>query len=179
MNNASFRLIVIAFFAWQSGAAQADCAYVNGAVCGAAGNGSVSAVNGSVSIAQGPGIYPAVVGKQFGVGSRILTGSNATAQANLGAGCFAPLGPSSVAIVTSQKGLTCLSQSGSRWGDYTAADLPTTKPGLGPVGSVEPAPYNPPASYDPGFVAPGVVAVGAGLILCAANCFNQHQSLSP
>jgi hypothetical protein len=176
MKLASFRLIAVAVFAWQSGAAQADCAYMNGAVCGAAGNGSISAIDGNVSIAQGAGIYPALVGKQFGVGSRILTGSNATAQANLGAGCFAPLGPSSVAIVTSQKGLTCLSQSGSRWGDYTAADLPTKKPGLGPVGSVDPPG---PAPYDPGLIAAGVIAGGAGLVACAAWCFNNHGSVSP
>src|ERR1700733_147582 len=142
MKHAFLRLSAIAIFAWQSAAAQAEGSYVNGAVCGAAGNGSLSAVNGNVSIARGPGIYPAGVGGQFAVGSRILTGNNATAQANLGAGCMAPLGPSSVATVTSQKGLTCLSQSGSQWGKYTAADLPA--PGAPPP--------PPPPAYDPGLI---------------------------
>jgi len=172
MKHALFRVAAIAVFAWQSVAAQADCAYVNGAVCGAAGNGSLSAVTGNVSIAQGPGIYPAAVGKAFGVGARILTGNNANAQANLGAGCFAPLGPSSVAIVTSQKGLTCLSQSGSRWGDYTAADLPA------PGGYPPPPPA--PAAYDPWLIGAGIAAIGAGFALCAGLCFSHdHNGVSP
>jgi hypothetical protein len=177
MKHSSSLLIAVGIFAWQSATAQADCSYVNGAVCGAAGNGSISTINGNVSIAQGPGIYPAMAGKQFSVGARILTGSNATAQANLGAGCFAPLGPSSVAMVTSQKGLTCLSQSGARWADYTASDLPTAKPGVygAPPPSAPEQPY-----YDPALIAGlAIVGVGVGAVICALECFPSHQSVSP
>jgi hypothetical protein len=175
MGYASVRLVAIAIFAWQSGAAHADCANVNGAVCGAAGNGSMSSINGNVSIAQGPGIYPAVVGKQFGVGARILTGSNASVQANLGAGCFAPIGPSSVAVVTSQKGLTCLSQSGSHWGDYTATDLPPPKPTPYVALATDPQPQ-----FDPILLPLGALAGGTGLVACAAWCFDHgNGNVSP
>ena len=64
MKHSSSMLIAVGIFAWQSATAQADCTYVSGAICGAAGSGSISAANGNLSIAQGAGIYPAMAGKR-------------------------------------------------------------------------------------------------------------------
>jgi hypothetical protein len=171
MKRSSSMWIAVGVFAWQSASAQADCTYVNGAICGAAGNGSISAINGNVSLAQGPAILRASSGASISPGARMLAGAGGAAQVNLGAGCFASVAPNSVATFTSQNGLICLRHSDP----FTAADLPTHK--------APPPPYESPAPGPTGFdpwVAGAILAVGVGVVACVAFCDNHSNNpISP
>ena len=113
MLSRSVGIVAVMIFAWQSvGQAGAACQTVNGALCGGGGNGSISSVSGNVSLAQGgAGILRASAGASVSSGTRILAADGGAAQVNLGAGCFAPVAPNSIATLTSQNGLTCLRQS--------------------------------------------------------------------
>jgi hypothetical protein len=91
--------------------AGAACKSLEGAVCGGAGNGSISSVTGNVALAQAGKILRATSGASVSPGVRILAGQGGAAQVNLGAGCFTSVAPNSVATFTSRSGLTCLRQS--------------------------------------------------------------------
>jgi hypothetical protein len=99
----------------------------------------------------------------------MLAGYGGAAQVNLGAGCFASVEPNSVATFTSQNGLICLRHNDP----FTAADLPTHKAAPAPYESPGPAPVG----FDP-VLAGAVLAVGVGLVACAAFCFNHNESSS-
>ena len=166
----SVGIVAVMIFAWQSvGQADAACQTVNGALCGGGGNGSISSVSGNVSLAQGTAISRASSGSSISPGARMLAGYGGAAQVNLGAGCFASVEPNSVATFTSQNGLICLRHNDP----FTAADLPTHKAAPAPYESPAPAPVG----FDP-WVAGAFLAVGAGVVACAAFCFN-NQSNNP
>jgi hypothetical protein len=171
MLSRSVGIVAVTIFAWQSvGQAGAACQTVNGALCGGGGNGSISSVSGNVSLAQGAAILRASSGSSISPGARMLAGYGGAAQVNLGAGCFASVEPNSVATFTSQNGLICLRHNDP----FTAADLPTHKPAPAPYESPAPAPVG----FDP-VVAGAVLAVGVGVVACAAFCFNHTSSISP
>jgi hypothetical protein len=112
MVSRSLGIVAVMVFTLQSvGQAGAACQSVEGAVCGGAGNGSISSVTGNVSLAQGGGVSRAMSGASISPGARILAGEGGMAQVNLGAGCFTSVAPNSVATFTSQNGLTCLRQN--------------------------------------------------------------------
>ena len=171
MLSRSVGVVAVMIFAWQSvGQADAACQTVNGALCGGGGNGSISSVSGNVSLAQGAAILRASSGASISPGARMLAGDGGAAQVNLGAGCFASVESNSVATFTSQNGLICLRHNDP----FTAADLPTHKP-------PPPPPYVPPveqAGFNP-LIAGGILAVGVGVVACAAFCFNQSSPVSP
>ena len=170
MLSRSVGIVAVMIFAWQSvGQAGAACQTVNGALCGGGGNGSISSVSGNVSLAQGAAILRASSGASISPGARMLAGYGGAAQVNLGAGCFASVEPNSVATFTSQNGLICLRHNDP----FTAADLPTHKPAPAPYESPAPAPA--PVGFDP-WVAGAFLAVGAGLVACAAFCFNNESN---
>ena len=168
MLSKSVGIATVMIFAWQSvGQAGAACQTVNGALCGGGGNGSISSVSGNVSLAQGAAILRASSGSSISPGARMLAGYGGAAQVNLGAGCFASVEPNSVATFTSQNGLICLRHNDP----FTAADLPTHKPA--------PAPYESPAPEPVGFnpvLAGAILAVGVGVVACAAFCFNHNEN---
>ena len=170
MLSKSVGIVAVMIFAWQSvGQAGAACQTVNGALCGGGGNGSISSVSGNVSLAQGAAILRASSGSSISPGARMLAGVGGAAQVNLGAGCFASVEPNSVATFTSQNGLICLRHNDP----FTAADLPTHKPAPAPYESPAPAPAQ--VGFDP-VVAGAVLAVGVGLVACAAFCFNRNEN---
>jgi hypothetical protein len=112
MVSRSLGIVAVMVFALQSiDPAGAACQSVAGAVCGGAGNGTISSVTGNVSVAQGGGILRATSGASVSSGSRILAGKGGSAQVNLGAGCFTSVAPNSIATLTSRSGLTCLHQN--------------------------------------------------------------------
>jgi hypothetical protein len=146
-------VVAVMVFAWQSVAqANAACQTVNGAICGGGGNGSISSVSGNVSLTQGAGILRASSGASVSSGTRILAADGGTAQVNLGAGCFASVAPNSVATLTSQNGLTCLSRH-----DSFAAQVPQQTYG----------------DNNNGYLAAGVVLLGVGAVFCVALCGGQ------
>jgi hypothetical protein len=169
MLSRSVGIVAVMIFAWQSvGQAGAACQTVNGALCGGGGNGSISNVSGNVSLARGAGILRASAGASVSSGTRILAADGGSAQVNLGAGCFAPVAPNSIATLTSQNGLTCLRQSdpytAQAQGSYTAQQGSYTAQTQG---------YS---DNNNNWYAGGFVLVAVGIVACVAFCDNHNTS---
>jgi hypothetical protein len=133
--------------AWaQSGPA---CQNVGNSVCGA-GSGVISSVSGDVSLGRAGAVNPTSGGAISG-GDRILAG-NGTAQVSLGPACVVCVPANSISVVTSQQGLTCLSNAAACSGE---------------------------ASFSPGLVGAGVIAVGGAALIAIGVSTSSKSSVSP